>query len=117
MLDKVVKVVTIHLFLAIATCRQWPIQQIDINNSFLHGYLKEDVYLSLPEGYTKGSQGQVFKLKRSLYGLKQASREWNLEYTSQIIKYGFTQSPHDFASLQKGLDPLFLLCSSMLTTC
>lgn len=73
----VAKVVIVRIFIALATIKQWPIHQMDINNAFLHGYLKEEVYLALRDEYTKGQPHQVCRLKRSLYGLKQASREWN----------------------------------------
>lgn len=104
----VAKVVTVRMFIAIATCYQWTLHQLDINNAFLHGHLKDEVYLSLPEGYSKGLPGQVCKLNRSLYGLKQASREWNLEFTSKLIQYGFHQSPHDFCLFTKGSGSTFL---------
>ena len=70
----VAKLVTVRLFLTIATAKAWPIHQLDINNAFLHGYLDEEVYMLPPNGYTKAAPGQVFRLRRSLYGLKQASR-------------------------------------------
>ncbi|KAL0389722.1 UNVERIFIED_CONTAM: Retrovirus-related Pol polyprotein from transposon TNT 1-94 [Sesamum calycinum] len=47
----VAKVVTVRLFLTIATSRGWPIHQLDVNNAFLHGYLDEDLYMVPPEGY------------------------------------------------------------------
>ncbi|KAJ8770241.1 hypothetical protein K2173_011777 [Erythroxylum novogranatense] len=59
-----------RIFLAIAAARGWALNQLDVNNAFLHGYLDEDVYMVPPEGYTKASKGQVCKLLRSLYGLK-----------------------------------------------
>ncbi|KAL0291225.1 UNVERIFIED_CONTAM: Retrovirus-related Pol polyprotein from transposon RE1 [Sesamum angustifolium] len=90
----VAKAVTVRLLLAVASSKNWPIQQIDINNAFLHGFLDEDIYLTAPDGYPIPA-GKVCKLKRSLYGLKQASRQWNQELTSQLICYGFSQSPHD----------------------
>ncbi|KAL2237190.1 UNVERIFIED_CONTAM: Retrovirus-related Pol polyprotein from transposon RE2 [Sesamum indicum] len=45
------KTVTVRLFLAIAAARGWPLQQLDINNAFLHGHLEEDMYMTPPEGY------------------------------------------------------------------
>lgn len=91
----VAKLVTVKLFLAIAAAKHWMVHQVDINNAFLHGFLDEEVYMLPPQGYDKATDGQVCKLKRSLYGLKQASRECNVEFSQQVHGYGFTQSPHN----------------------
>ena len=78
------KLTTVRIFIALATAKSWPLHQLDINNAFLHGFIDEEVHMYHPEGYTAAKPGQVCKLKRSLYGLKQASRQWNfcLLYTS-----------------------------------
>ncbi|KAL0406498.1 UNVERIFIED_CONTAM: Retrovirus-related Pol polyprotein from transposon RE2 [Sesamum latifolium] len=91
----VAKAVTVRIFLVLAASYAWPIQQLDINNAFLHGYLDEDLYMLPPEGYDV-KPGLVCKLERSLYGLKQASRQWNLEFTVKLEAYGFVQSAHDY---------------------
>ncbi|KAK9146703.1 hypothetical protein Sjap_006606 [Stephania japonica] len=91
----VATIVTVRLLLALAAAREWNLHQLDVNNAFLHGYLSKDVYMKPPKGYNKASPTQVCKLKRSIYVLKQASRQWNIEFTSQLQFYGFIQSPHD----------------------
>ncbi|KAL0345252.1 UNVERIFIED_CONTAM: Retrovirus-related Pol polyprotein from transposon RE2 [Sesamum radiatum] len=91
----VAKTVTVRVFLAIAVAKGWPLWQLDMNNAFLHGHLDEEVYMTPPEGYTLATPGLVCQLKRSLYGLKQASRQWNIELTAKLQDFGYVQCPHD----------------------
>ncbi|KAL0399760.1 UNVERIFIED_CONTAM: Retrovirus-related Pol polyprotein from transposon RE1 [Sesamum radiatum] len=84
----VAKAVTVRVFLALASSYSWPVHQVDINNAFLHSFLDEDIYMQAPAGYAV-PKGKVCKLKRSLYNLKQASRQWNLELTAKLLGFGF----------------------------
>jgi len=91
----VAKMVTAGLFLAFDSNKHWPIHQLDINNAYLHGFIDEKLYMLPSQGYTKAQLGQVCRLQKSLYGLKQAGRQWNKEFTSQLKAFGFSQSAHD----------------------
>ena len=109
----VAKMVTVRTFLAIAVHHNWHIAQLDINNAFLHGDLNEEVYMCLPQGYKVNTAipNPVCKLKKSLYGLKQANRQWYTKLTSFLITLGFKQSYADTSLLiyNKGADFLALV--------
>src|SRR4051812_40488286 len=69
--------------LAIAAFYDYEICQKDVKTAFLNGYLKEDLYMIQPEGFVdpKGAN-KVCKSQRSIYGLVQASRSWNIRFDS-----------------------------------
>ncbi|KAL0448993.1 UNVERIFIED_CONTAM: Retrovirus-related Pol polyprotein from transposon TNT 1-94 [Sesamum latifolium] len=89
------------MFLGISSAFTWPLHQLDVNNAFLHGYLDEEIYMQPPKGYSV-QPSHVCKLLKSLYGLKQASRQWNQEFTSKLLSFGFSQSAHDRCFFVKG---------------
>ncbi|GJS56618.1 retrovirus-related pol polyprotein from transposon TNT 1-94 [Tanacetum coccineum] len=68
---------TIIIFLAYAAHKSFIIFQMDVKTAFLHGSLKEDVYVCQPEGFIDVDHpSHICKLKKALYGLKQASKAW-----------------------------------------
>nr|GEW57374.1 retrotransposon protein, putative, Ty1-copia subclass [Tanacetum cinerariifolium] len=68
----------IRILIAIAAYYDYEIWQMDVKIAFLNGYLNEEVYMEQPEGFVNPKYpNRVCKLKRSIYGLKQASRQWN----------------------------------------
>ena len=84
---------SICILLSIAAILDYEIWQIDVKTAFLNGYLEESIYMEQLEGFKSHSQQQkVYKLLKSIYGLKQASRSSNLKFDEAIKSYGFEQN-------------------------
>ncbi|KAE8690040.1 hypothetical protein F3Y22_tig00110929pilonHSYRG00026 [Hibiscus syriacus] len=65
------------------------------------GDLFEDIYMKLPEGFSSQGENMVCRLQKSLYGLKQASRQWNLKLTEALVMAGYQQSKFDYSMFTK----------------
>jgi hypothetical protein len=83
--------VTLKILLAVASAHDLHIDQVDVKTAFLNGDLKEDVYLRLPPELG----GAIWLLHKSLYGLKQAARQWHAKIRNEMIKHGFTPCKHE----------------------
>nr|GFA88155.1 ribonuclease H-like domain, reverse transcriptase, RNA-dependent DNA polymerase [Tanacetum cinerariifolium] len=79
------RIETIRLLLAIATNNKWEVHHLDVKYAFLHGDLKEEVYVTQPEGFIKRQDnGKVYRLIKALYGLRQAPRAWNIKLDNTL---------------------------------
>ena len=109
----VVKPATVRLILTIVVSFRWSLRQLDISNAFLHGFLKEEVFMQQPPGYVDSQfPSHVCKLHKSLYGLKQAPRAWFDRFTSQLLHLGFVASLAD-PSLFIYLSPYYHLFATL----
>nr|GEU64060.1 retrovirus-related Pol polyprotein from transposon TNT 1-94 [Tanacetum cinerariifolium] len=82
----------IRIFLAYDAHKGFTVYQMDMKTAFLHGSLKEDVYVCQPEGFIDADYpSHVYKLKKALYGLKQASRAWYDELSTFLLQNGFSK--------------------------
>jgi hypothetical protein len=84
------------MLIALATKYHWKLHQLDVKSAFLNGELKEEVYLTQPEGFVKsGQEHLVCKLNKSLYGLKKEPRSWYEKIDSFFLQQGFMRSKSD----------------------
>lgn len=107
------RIETIRVLLAIGAHRSWPIYQLDVKSSFLNGELKEEVYVSQPEGFViKGKEKMVYKLQKALYGLRQAPRAWYSKINQHFLRLGFERSTNEPTLYKKlqGSSHILLLC-------
>jgi hypothetical protein len=87
----VVRFSSLRAILAIAAAADYEVHQMDVKTAFLNGDLDEDIYMQQPDGYRAADDqaSHVWKLNKSLYGLKQAGRAWNKKMDQALIELGF----------------------------
>ncbi|GJS37439.1 putative ribonuclease H-like domain-containing protein [Tanacetum coccineum] len=88
----VARLEAVRMFIAFAAHMNITIFQMDVKTAFLNGPLKEEVYVSQPEGFIDSEfPNHVYRLKKALYGLKQAPRAWYDKLSSFLIEHGFNK--------------------------
>nr|GEY73980.1 retrovirus-related Pol polyprotein from transposon TNT 1-94 [Tanacetum cinerariifolium] len=92
----VARLEAIRIFLAYAAHKNMVVYQIDVKTAFLNGNLREDVYVSQPDGFVDpNNPNHVYKLKKALYGLKQAPRAWYDMLSSFLLSQDFFKGSVD----------------------
>ena len=77
-----------RVMMALVAHFNFELHQMDVKTTFLNGDLQEDIYMLQPEGFVE-DENKVCKLRKSIYGLKQASRQWYLKFDAVITSFGF----------------------------
>ncbi|KAL0386492.1 UNVERIFIED_CONTAM: Retrovirus-related Pol polyprotein from transposon TNT 1-94 [Sesamum latifolium] len=85
---------------------------MDVKTAFLNGELDEEIYMDQPEGFQEmGQKRKVCRLKRSIYGLKQSSRQWYYRFHRAITSIGFTMVEEDHCVYVKRSEKNFMILS------
>ncbi|GJX99916.1 putative pol polyprotein [Tanacetum coccineum] len=101
---------TLRLLIALASEKGWKTHHLDVKTAFLHGDLKEEVYVVQPKGFEKlGEERKVYKLDKSLYGLRQAPRAWNIKLDNTLKEMGFQQCMQEKAVYKKVSNEEFII--------
>nr|GEW18482.1 retrovirus-related Pol polyprotein from transposon TNT 1-94 [Tanacetum cinerariifolium] len=98
----VARLEAIRIFLAYTAHKNMVVYKMDVKTAFLNGSLREEVYVSQPDGFVdQDNSNHVYKLKKALYGLKQALRAWYDMLSSFLISQDFSKG---------SVDPTLFIC-------
>lgn len=87
---------SLRIVMALVAHYDLELHQMDVKTAFLNGELHEDVYMTQPEGFkVESKEHMVCKLKKSIYGLKQASRQWYLKFHEVMVRFQFKKNAVD----------------------
>lgn len=100
---------TIRLLFSITSTKNWLLHQLDINTYFLHGDLDEEVFMKCPPGLNVSDKTLVCKLNKSIYGIKQSSRQWNQKLTFTLFDLGYKQSKSNYSLFTKTSSIYFIV--------
>ena len=92
----VARLTTIHVLLSLVASHGLLVHQMDIKTAFQNGDLEEEIYMDQPDGFVaKRQEGNVCKLLKSLYGLKQATKQWHEKFDKTLTSVGFAVNEAD----------------------
>jgi hypothetical protein len=92
----VARYTSIRTIIALAVKMKWKLHQMDVKTTFLNGVIKEEVYIEQPQGFeVEDKKTHVCKLKKALFGLKQAPKAWYGRIDSFLTSLGFTKRKVD----------------------
>ncbi|GJQ91413.1 retrovirus-related pol polyprotein from transposon TNT 1-94 [Tanacetum coccineum] len=111
----VARMEAVRIFLASPAYKSFTVFQMDVKTAFLHGTLKEDVYVCQPEGFIDADHpSHVYKLKKALYGLKKAPREWYDELSKFLLQNHFFKGTIDATMFIRCFDDDILVIKDKL---
>ena len=92
----IVRYETVRIMIALAALSKWHMRSVDVKTAFLYGELDEELYMEQPEGFkVKGQERKVFRLRKAIYGLKQAALQWWRALDKSMNKLGFRRLKSD----------------------
>jgi hypothetical protein len=96
---------SVRVLISCAANLGWNLHQLDVKNAFLHGDLREEIYMHIPPCFeTNQTKNKVLRLCRSLYGLKQSPRAWFDRFRKSVLHIGYNQSNADHTLFYKRFD-------------
>ncbi|WVZ75563.1 LOW QUALITY PROTEIN: hypothetical protein U9M48_023603 [Paspalum notatum var. saurae] len=107
----VARLEAIRILLAFAASKGFKLQQMDVKSAFPNGFIEEEVYVRQPPGFESARfPDRVYKLRKALYGPKQAPRAWYARLKSFLLKSGFVMGSVDktLFLLSRGGDTLIV---------
>ena len=111
---------TLKLLLSYCCQNSLLIEQMDVETAFLNRKIISEVYVNQPQGFEKGTN-KVYKLLKSLYGLRESPRLWYECFNNFVNELGFKRSNHDYCLYKKGnnTEPIYILLfvDDMLICC
>ncbi|WVZ88501.1 hypothetical protein U9M48_035018 [Paspalum notatum var. saurae] len=89
---------SVRLLLVLAATRDWSVHHLDVKSAFLNGELTEVVHVHQPPGFVIArEEGKVLRLRKALYGLRQAPRAWNIKLDTTLATFGFKKCSSEHA--------------------
>jgi hypothetical protein len=105
----VARIETVRVLLALAVQNGWEVHHMDVKSTFLNGDLSETVNVQQPPGFIVGKGDKVLKLRKALYGLRQAPRAWNAKLDKELMALGFVRSKLEHAVYRRSSKGSFLI--------
>lgn len=100
----VARMESVRMMLAVAAQAKWKVHHMDVKSAFLNGELADEVYVKQPGFIAAEHEGKALRLRKALYGLRQAPRAWNVKLDTSLSQLGFARcsSDHNIYTRGKG---------------